>query len=241
VDPAPLGKVLVVEGDPVVADLTWAVLGDEGYQATLLGVAQPNVLRAAVGQLEPDCVLLDGEGPRGYGSSWAEAAWLSGRSRHVPVVMLSSDPAALEEARHNRSKRSQDAAFAAVVAKPFDLDELLAAVADAVGASSPFDESPAAETARTAALVRELRAAGARDVRPSNRREWATFRVGDGSLVQLYWWQRDGVYYVMRHAETGGAVERVARVHDRAAAIELAMLAARPDEPTARAGTERST
>jgi hypothetical protein len=139
--------------------------------------------------------------------------------------MLSTDVATLDEARAETTERSQDAAFAAVVAKPFHLDELLDAVALAVGASAPFDDSARAEHARTDALVAQLREAGARDVRPSNRREWATFRIPDGSLAQLYWWQRDGVYYVVRHAETGGLVERVGRFHDLATAVELAMTA----------------
>jgi CheY-like chemotaxis protein len=226
------GKVLVVEYDPVIGDLLYAVLVDDGYEVELLGATVPDAIRVAVGRFEPDCVLLDGHSARRYGSSWAEASWLSGRSRHVPVVMLSTDRATLEEARAEASPRSQDAAFAAVVAKPFELDELLDAVAVAVGASSPFDDSATAEHARTAALVAQLRQAGARDVRPSNRREWATFRVPDGSLAQLYWWQRDGVYYVVRHAETGGLVERVGRFHDLGTAIDLAM-AIRADPPAA--------
>ena len=222
------GKVLVVEFDPVIGDLVYAVLTDEGYAVELLGAVAPDAIRVAVGRFEPDCVLLDGHSARRYGSSWGEASWLSGRSRHVPVVMLSTDAAAVDEARAQATPRSQDAAFAAVLAKPFELDELLDAVAVAVGASSPFDESAGAEHARTAALVSQLRAAGARDVRPSNRREWATFRVPDGALAQLYWWQRDGVYYVVRHAETGGLVERVGRFHDLDTAVALAMAVREP-------------
>jgi CheY-like chemotaxis protein len=221
--PTPAGKVLVVEYDPVVGDLVYAVLTDEGYDVELLGAVAPDTIRVAVGRFEPDCVLLDGHSARRYGSSWGEASWLSGRSRHVPVVMLSTDAAAVREARAEETARSQDAAFAAVLDKPFELDDLLEAVAVAVGASAPFDDSPKAESARTAALVAQLRTAGARDVRPSNRREWATFRTADGSLAQLYWWQRDGVYYVVRHAETGGLVERVGRFHDLDTAIALAM------------------
>jgi hypothetical protein len=26
----------------------------------------------------------------------------------------------------------------------------------------------------------------------SIRREWATFQTADGTVVQIYWWQRDG-------------------------------------------------
>jgi CheY-like chemotaxis protein len=217
------GKILVVEHDPGIGDLLVAILVDDGYVVELLGRVATDVIRVAVGRFEPDCVLLDGQDGRGYGSSWGEAAWLSGRSRHVPVVMLTSHVPAFEEAKAELTPRSQDAAFAAVVRKPFDLDELLEAVWTAIGESSPFDESPAAESGRTAVLVAKLREAGARDVRPSNRREWASFRVPDGSLIQLYWWQRDGVYYVVRHADTGGLVERMGRMHDLDTAIALAV------------------
>ena len=222
------GKILIVENDPELTELLQVVLVDEGYVVESLGKVATDVIRVAVGRFEPDCVLLDGENGRGYGSSWGEAAWLSGRSRHVPAVMLTGHSTALKEAQAEETPRSQDAAFAAVLAKPFDLDELLDAVKTAIGESAPFDQSPPAESARTAVLVAKLRAAGARDVRPSNRREWASFRVPDGSLIQLYWWQRDGVYYVVRHAETGGLVERIGRMHDLDTAIEVAV-APRPD------------
>lgn len=229
------GKILVVEQDPGIGDLLVAVLVDDGYVVELLGRVSSDVIRVAVGRFEPDCVLLDGQDGRGYGSSWGEAAWLSGRSRHVPAVMLTTHGPALEEAQAEITPRSQDAAFAAVVRKPFHLDDLLEAVSTAIGESSPFDESAAAESGRTAVLVAELRAAGAWDVRPSNRREWASFRVPDGSLIQLYWWQRDGVYYVVRHAETGGLVERVGRTHDLDTAITLA-IAPRPEASAAPLG-----
>jgi hypothetical protein len=71
--------------------------------------------------------------------------------------------------------------------------------------------------------VTRLQAAGARDVRSSDRREWATFRTDDGTLVQLYFWQRDGVYYVVRHTETGGKVETLGRFFDLETAITTAM------------------
>ncbi len=41
--------------------------------------------------------------------------------------------------------------------------------------------------------------------------------------MQLYWWQRDGVYYVIRHAESGGRLDQVGRFHDLDTAIALGM------------------
>jgi hypothetical protein len=79
-----------------------------------------------------------------------------------------------------------------VLDKPFDLDALLETVARAVGEAVPFDASPGAEAARTAALVAKVEAAGGRKVRPSARREYVGFTAPDGAHVQLYWRQRDG-------------------------------------------------
>ena len=101
--------------------------------------------------------------------------------------MLTAHASPVREVTEGASPRSQAAAFAAVLAKPFDLDELPEVVARAVGGTAPFDASPAAETARTAALVANLTAAGVGDVRTSTRREWANFYAPDGVLGMLYW------------------------------------------------------
>jgi hypothetical protein len=93
----------------------------------------------------------------------------------------------------------------------------------------PFDPSAAAEPARTAALVSRLHAAGATDIHASTRREWANFSTVDGAVVQLYWWQRDGVYYVARYRKTGGTLEAVGQFYDLDAAIEVALTIRDPD------------
>ena len=227
--PGGAGRVLVVDDDEALCDLVHAVLTDEGHAVTVLCGAGSEAVRAAVGQLEPDCVLLDGQSPLGYGASWDDAAWLTARGRRVPVVMLSAQVADPPEAREGASQRSRAAGFSAVVAKPFELDELVAAVASAVGQPVPFDRSEAAEAGRTRALVAKLEAAGARDVKASARREWASFFTPDDTLVQLYWGQRDGVYFVMRHAESGGRIEQLGRFHDLSAAVAFAMTVRRGD------------
>ena len=224
----PGGKVMIVEDDPVLGDLVHALLIDEGYTAwvvgaMVLGRAQPGALEAAVARLEPDCVLLDGGGRSGYGVSWAHAAWMHDRARPVPTVMFTSDVPATREARASASTRSQAAGFFAVLDKPFDLDELLATVARAVGHAVPFDASLAADAARTAALVAKVEAAGGREARPSARREWVGFTTTDGAHVQLYWRQRDGMYHVTRCAESDGRFERVGRFSDPDAAVALAV------------------
>src|SRR5438067_1250718 len=81
------GCVLVVDPDRDIAELVQAILTDEGYEVSCLYGYRGDRLRAAVGRLEPDCVLLDGSGADGYGDSWEEARRLGRRARPVPVVM----------------------------------------------------------------------------------------------------------------------------------------------------------
>jgi hypothetical protein len=57
----------------------------------------------------------------------------------------------------------------------------------------------------------------------SIRREGATFQTADGTVVQIYWWQRDGVYYVLRYVESGGWIDQGGRVYDLDVAIALGM------------------
>ena len=43
--------------------------------------------------------------------------------------------------------------------------------------------------------------------------------------MQIYWWERDGVYYVMQHAEGGGRIDQVGQFFDLDAAITLGLSA----------------
>jgi CheY-like chemotaxis protein len=215
-------KVLIVEDDPAIADVLFALLRDEGYQVSVLGAVGADAVRTAVGRLEPDCVVLDGESPRGYGTSWGEAAWLHGRSRFVPTVMLTGHRDDVDEARDTNSARSQAAGFSGVVAKPFDLDELLDAVGQAVGAVEPFDRSTEADAARTRRLGERLTAAGLLQVTTSPKREWAGFSGTDGSSWLLYWSQPEGVYLLVREKRAGTGFEQVGRFYDLDAAVAVA-------------------
>lgn len=217
-----VASVLCVDDDRDIAEVVQAILADEGYAISCLyEVADDAVLRM-VGRLEPDVVLLDSASATDYNEAWKLAAALHHRSRPVPVVMFTAHAQAADEAEAGMSGRAGDAGFAAVVRKPFHLDELLAAVAVAAGRSEPFDLSRAGEKARTEALVRALEEHGATDVQPSQMREWALFRDRTGRLAQLYWWQERGVYQVGRYDE-GGQMVMVGHFVDRDAAIEVAL------------------
>jgi CheY-like chemotaxis protein len=218
-------KLLIVDDDLAVTSLVGAIFSDEGWSVSALHQLHVDALLAAVGRLEPDCVLLDGQHPDNYGQSWQEAARLRTRGRPIPTMMFTVNVAAVREAQANQTRRSQQAGFAASLSKPFHIDQLVDAATDAASQAMPFDTSPQAETVRTAALITRLHAAGATDIQTSARREWLTFRTASGTFVQLYWWQREGVYYVMRHTRPGSAQEQIGRCYDLEAAILLALLA----------------
>lgn len=215
-------RVLCVDDDRDIAELVQAILVDEGYQVSCLYEVADDALFRAAGRLEPDVVLLDSATATDYGDAWSLAAELHRRSRPVPVVMFTAHVDAVAEAESRTSPRATEANFAAIVRKPFEIDELLEAVAIAAGRSEPFDRSDAGEQARTEALVAELVARGATDVRPSKMREWALFRDRDGRLVQLYWWQMRGVYQVGRYDESG-RMAMVGQFSGRDAALELSL------------------
>jgi len=216
-------RVLVLDSDRDIAELIHAVLTDAGFDVSELTDMRSDAIRIAVGRQEPDCVLLDGASSADFGESWLNAAWMQTRRRPIPVIMFTADAPAVREARELVSGRSRAARFEAVLGKPFDLDELVDRVARATGHALPFDPSPRGETRRTAAFRAKLEAAGARNIHMSSRREWTNFQTEDGATVQIYWWERDGVYYVMRHAESGGRIDQVGRFFDLDAAITLGL------------------
>jgi CheY-like chemotaxis protein len=215
-------SVLCVDDDRDVAEVVQAILTDEGYLVSCLYELADDALLRAVGRLEPDVILLDSASATDYNEAWHLAASVHERSRPVPVVMFTAHHDAVTEAREGTSRRAGEAHFAAVVRKPFEVDELIAAVAEAAGQSQPFDRRRAADEARTRALVAALEAKGATDVRPSKMREWALFRDRKGRLLQLYWWQTRGVYQLGRYRE-GGQMTMVGQFIDREAAVEVAL------------------
>ena len=129
--------VLIVEDDADIGNLLVDLLTDEGYAVALLRSRSGESVQEAVGRLRPDCVLLDGAVPGSYDRSWADAAWMRAQEAAVPVIMFSADRGATAEARSNLSERSRTAGFESVLPKPFEIDDLLRVIAEAVS-QSPF-------------------------------------------------------------------------------------------------------
>ena len=215
-------SVLIIDNDRDIAEVARAVLSDEGYQVAVLADLTPDAIAAAVGRLEPDVVLLDGESQTlGYGQSWSEATKLFGRKRRVPVVMFTAHGFDVREATNGTSARSQAAHFAGILPKPFEVDQLLEVVEKAAGISVVFDRSAAADTRRTESLARDLERVGALEVRTSTRREWVTFQTPGGNVMQIYWWALGGSYLIGRYDRDGRRMENIALSYDREAAVEI--------------------
>ncbi len=77
-------RVVVADNDAGVTELVRAILTDEGYDVTVLDDTERDSVVAAIGRLEPDCVLLDGAHGSSFGHSWTTAAYLASRDRPVP-------------------------------------------------------------------------------------------------------------------------------------------------------------
>lgn len=196
-------SVLVVDDDEDVGEVIAAILVDEGYTVHTLTDVSDESFRTAIGQLEPDLILLDGAGRHEYGEGWLEAARVHRRQRPIPVIMLTGHSLDASEAAAGATKRAQTAAFAAVLLKPFALDSLVDTVARTVS-REPFNHSPAGELRRTDSLIARLKAIGASDIQPSTRREWATFVLPpDERVYQLYWWQKQAQYLLGVYSDDG--------------------------------------
>ena len=199
-----LKTVLVVDNDRDIAEIVQTILIDEGFRVSCIYTPSQVDLHTAVETLDPDCVLLDGGGAAGYGRSWETALWLT--SRAVPVVMLTGDTDAREEAMLDVSDRAKATHVAAVIGKPFDIDQLVTVVRRAVG--EPVLPAKRTEAQNQSQLVERLRATGALDVNGSRiGRVWATFKAIDGSLYKVYRWRAADVYFVGRYSPQGSQLE----------------------------------
>ena len=114
-------QVLVVDDDPAIRSLVTMALEDEGYAAVAARDGQD-----ALEQLErmaaqpPDVIILDMNMPRVSGWEFARLYRESDLPR-APIVVLT--------AAHDVQQRCADIDADVCVGKPFELDDLLAAVA----------------------------------------------------------------------------------------------------------------
>ena len=113
------GHILIVEDEPAIAEVLAEVLADEGYRAT---VRAGGAARAVAREDPPDLVLLDVMMPGMDGPTVCRHLKADPRTARVPVLFLTALPAQVVAARLG------DCAHEGLLGKPFDVDELLAAI-----------------------------------------------------------------------------------------------------------------
>ena len=106
--------VLVIEDDAAIGDLVGELLSDEGAVVVRAEDARSGLGLANDGR--PDLILLDHRLPDATGASVLHALRQVDATRGIPVVMMSGSAQQLS---------SLVPAPDALVAKPFDLDDLL--------------------------------------------------------------------------------------------------------------------
>ncbi len=135
-------RVLVIDDDAGVRDVVPAILGDEGYDVSMLDHLADAAVRAAIDRIEPNCILLDGAEAIGYAKAWTTAADMRRRARPIPTVMFTAHVLDAAEAERATSERAVAAGFAAVLCKPFHLEDLVSMVERVVAAAQPSDGRP---------------------------------------------------------------------------------------------------
>jgi FixJ family two-component response regulator len=212
--------VVVLDDDRDVAEVIQTILLDEGFAVSCLYGPDDAAFGDAIEHLSPVCVILDGAVPRAD-DPWRTARSLAMRTPAIPTVLLTGGTDAREEAMLGESERAKSSLITATVPKPFDIDQLLIAVRNAMGATAPTEQSRKAARGDTARLLVHLRAAGAVDLRTSNAgREWVTFRATpNGDLFKVYRWQTAGSYFIGRYAANGDQLHPLGQIADTDAAI----------------------
>ncbi len=112
--------ILLVDDAPEVRDVVAAFLADEGYDVEACGRAEEALAR--IERSVPDLLILDGRLPTMSGWECLDRLRASDRTARLPVLMLT---AALDDLERNG--RAPDACTT-YLAKPFDIDDLLAAI-----------------------------------------------------------------------------------------------------------------
>jgi len=114
-------RILVVEDNPEIGEMITAVLGQEGYLVTLVQSEAAAVAALAAGRY--DLVLADTLADLTLGERrWAAVERIRAAAHRTPIIICTA---------HNPSHFAEFAArgFSGLIAKPFDLDDLLRPIA----------------------------------------------------------------------------------------------------------------
>lgn len=121
-------KILVVDDDPQFLDLMQSLLGTEGYQVEVCG--QSGAAFAKAKALQPEAITLDLRMPDPSGWDVLEQIKRDPSLKDVPVLLISAAGAELSET--TTRLRNLGYPNVSVLVKPFEIDELLSALAEAI-------------------------------------------------------------------------------------------------------------
>ncbi|SEN03179.1 two-component system, OmpR family, phosphate regulon response regulator PhoB [Mucilaginibacter gossypiicola] len=114
--------ILLVEDDQDILDIIYYLLTDEGYEVVRSKGA--GVLEEVI-KYKPDLVLLDHRLQIAWGADICQALKADPTTRQIPVVMMSATMG-LEETARNAGADD-------ILAKPFDIADILKLVATYLG------------------------------------------------------------------------------------------------------------
>ena len=127
-----LGKVLIIDDDPVIVEAMSARLGHAGHEVHSASDGESGL--AAVEELRPDVILLDITLPDMDGFEVNRRLKAAPALADIPVIFVSAN--AKDWAK--RAAFSMGAKF--YLSKPYDFDRLMSAVGSAVKATPACDE-----------------------------------------------------------------------------------------------------
>jgi two-component system, cell cycle response regulator DivK len=110
-----MARILIVEDDRSIRALLEDFLSTEGFDTVFAADGRSAIELA--GSARPELILMDMLLPGIDGLTASRMLRADPRTRHIPIVAMSANRRALREA--------PDAPVDEVIAKPFDLDELL--------------------------------------------------------------------------------------------------------------------
>ncbi len=111
-------RILLVEDDPAIRSLLLELLAEEGYDVYTAEDGQAGVRAARMNQ--PDLILMDLMLPVMDGMVATQQLKADQSTREIPIIAISAGT--------NLRIHASDLPADGVVAKPFDLDTLLAAI-----------------------------------------------------------------------------------------------------------------
>lgn len=116
-------RILIIDDDADILLVLTSMAEDAGYQVT--AIDRGDFLEQIDAGALPDLILLDMLLSGQDGRQIARSLKGQATTRRIPIVMLSAHP--------NAEREALEAGADAFLAKPFDLDELLATIAAYLG------------------------------------------------------------------------------------------------------------